>query len=354
MAESTFVPATAPGEITRDFNSGFDRSVSMMERAAQFRQQQQMRAQQIQLQQQQIAANQVLAPLHEAEAQAKIVGAGAAIANNTRIAQLRTQAAVASKPANDEFLQASTLSDWNEQELELGRIQAKYSWMGNVPEYKPFLDSIDKARSNAIKRALLDQQVEEAHFRAQTAADSRAEAAETAAASRETVAGINATARTDVAETNATAKTDTATITSTSRSSSSSANRDARATEDEFKASQRAAITADQNAAKASLAGNEDEAKLQRQKAEQFRQQAATVHTKPSESVKFTVPGLDGTPAKKLYTPPAQPGAAPQFSPAVKTPEDVLSAVQQMVNDGVVSPDQARETLKKLGFKPKG
>lgn len=350
MAEATFQPATAPGEITRDYNAGFDRSVSMMQRAALFRQQQQ-------LNQQQIDANRVLAPLHEAEAKAKIVGAASAIAANTRIADLRTQAATAAPTAQDEYISATGLADWNEQETELGRMQAKYAWMGNVPEYKGFLDSIDKARSNAISRSLMDQKIEEAHFRAQTAADARLEVAETNADSRESVANINAGARTDVASTNADARIQSTTIAAGSRSASSTANREARATEDEYKASQRAAVVADQNAAKASAAGNEEQAAAHRKQAEQFRQQAQAVHQKPAEPVKFTVPGLDGAPDKpaaKLYTPPAAPGGVPQFSPAVKTPEDILSAVQQMVNDGVIEPDQARETLKKLGFKPKG
>lgn len=350
MAESTFVPATAPGELTRDYNAGFDRSVSMMERAALFRQQQQ-------LNQQQIEANKVLAPLHEAEAQAKIVGAGAAIANNTRLQQLRTQAALASKPANDEYLAATQLADWNEQELELGRLQAKYSWMGNVPEYKGFLDTIDTARSNALKRSLLDQQIEEAKYRADSAAQARQDAAEKEANAKQYASDNTLEGRKYSADSSAGAKVESTTIASGARSQSSTANREARATEDEFKASQRAAITADQNAAKASLAGNEEEAAAHRKQAEQFRQQAQAVHQKPSEPVKFTVPGLGDAPAKtptKLYTPPAQPGGAPQFSAAVKTPNDVLSAMQQMVDDGVIDADQARETLTKLGFKPKG
>jgi hypothetical protein len=350
MAEATFQPATAPGEITRDYNAGFDRSVSMMQRAALFRQQEQ-------LNQQQIEANKVLAPLHEAEAQAKIVGAGAAIANNTRVAQLRTQAALASKPAQDEYLDATGLADWNEQELALGRLQAKYAWMGNVPEYKGFLDTVDKARSNALKRSLLDQQIEEAHFRAETAAQARVDAAATAADARTYSSDNSLEGRKYAADANATSRVESTTIAAGSRSASSAANRDARATEDEYKASQRAAIVADQNAAKASMAGNEEEAAQHRKQAEQFRQQAQAVHQKPAEPMKFTVPGLNGAPEKptqKLYTAPAKPGEAPQFSPAVKTPQDVLSAMQQMVDAGVIDADQARETLTKLGFKPKG
>src|SRR5690349_1255811 len=127
MAEANFQPATAPGYITQSYNQGFDRSVSMMERAARFKQEQQLREQQIE-------ANKVLAPLHEAQAKAQIVGAGAAIQNNVRLENLRTQAALASKPANDEYLEATQLADWNQQEVALGNLQAKYAWMGNIPE----------------------------------------------------------------------------------------------------------------------------------------------------------------------------------------------------------------------------
>ncbi len=362
MAEANFQPATAPGDLTRNYNAGFDRSESMMRRAQQFQQETQLR-------QQQIEANKVLAPLHEAQAQAQIVGAGAAIAANTRQAQFRTQANLAAPIAQNEYLEAAKIADWDEQEAEYGRLQAKYSWMRNVPEMNGFLDTIDTARTNALKRSLADKQIEEAHFRAQTAADARVTAAEEAANSRRDVAETNAGARTDVANTNAGARIESTKISAGSRSASSTANREARATEDEYKASQRAAVVADQNAAKASSEGLEKHAALYRKQAEQFRAQAATLHQKSASSAptQFTVPGLGGAPerpapedtpaqeeAPKLYNPPAQPGQAPSFSAAVKTPNDVLSAMQQMVNDGVIDADQARETLKKLGYKPKG
>ena len=75
---------------------------------------------------------------------------------------------------------------------------------------------------------------------------------------------------------------------------------------------------------------------------------------KPSSGTRapitFNVPNVTA-PAEKLYIPSATPGAIPQFAPSVKTPDDVMHAMQQMVDDGVVTPEQARETLKKLGFK---
>jgi len=43
----------------------------------------------------------------------------------------------------------------------------------------------------------------------------------------------------------------------------------------------------------------------------------------------------------------------PALAPTVKTPTDILKAVQQMVDDGVLDAAAARETLTKLGFKKK-
>jgi hypothetical protein len=41
------------------------------------------------------------------------------------------------------------------------------------------------------------------------------------------------------------------------------------------------------------------------------------------------------------------------LAPSVRTPNDVLAAFRQMEADGVADPETIRETLTKLGFKPK-
>lgn len=210
MAEATFQPAEAPGADIADYNQGFNQASSMMQRKQAF-------DQQTQLSQQQIQANAVLAPLQEATARAHIVGAGASIQNNVILQQLRTQAAAVSPQANQEFLQANQIADWDQKEQALGDLQAKYSWMENVPEYKPFLESIDNSRSNALKRSLMDQQIQEAQFRAQTAADARVTASEIGSAGRSDAANINASARTDAATTIAGGRTDVANINAASR-----------------------------------------------------------------------------------------------------------------------------------------
>ncbi len=366
MAVATFQPGplSARGVTGTDlFDSGVEAQQSMMQRASNIRQSQQMeemRAQEIQKQR-------ILMPVLQAKAQADQISAVSSIANATRIQNLRGQAGAVSKAANDEFLDAMQLADWNEKANTLAGLQAKYQWMSLIPEYKGFVDTINDERLKAHGAAIADAKMEEqltaadiAHQRAievaTIGAGAKTTAAETAAGSRQAVADTNAGSRVEVAKISAGGHAE---------------NRDARINIAKYKALQQSALDADRQAAKAT---DDDQAKLLRQHAEQFRAAAEKELAKPAEPVKFNVPGAEAgatptapedtpateeTPAedaqeKKLYVPPAQPGESPQFSPSVKKPEDVLAAMQQMVNDGVVTPEQARDTLKKLGFKPKG
>lgn len=338
----------------------------MMQRASALRQSQQME----QMRAEEIQKQQILLPVIKAKAQADQISAVSSIANATRIANFRGQAAAVSKPANDEFLDAMQLADWNEKASALAALQAKYQWMSLIPEYKGFVDTINDERLKAHGAAVADAKMEEQLTAAQIAADTRQSVAETLAGSRTAVAETSAGARRDVADTNAGARVTAAQLSAEGHAAS----RETRLDIAKYKALQQSALDADRQAAKAT---DEDAAKLYRKHAEEFRAQAEKELAKPADPVKFNVPGGDGvsspsaspedTPAEepaapedtqaeepKLYTPPAEAGGTPTFTSAVKKPEDVLAAVQQMVNDGVITPDQARETLKKLGFKPKG
>lgn len=145
-------------------------------------------------------------PVLEAQAQANIVTAHSAVATATRMANLRTQAAAVSPTANDEFIEANQLADFNAKADALAGLQAKYSWMSLVPEYKGFVDTLNHARAEAHLSALADMKLEEQMAQAQTAADTRIAAAT-----------IGANARTDVANTNAGARVDSANIAADSR-----------------------------------------------------------------------------------------------------------------------------------------
>jgi hypothetical protein len=198
----------------------------------------------------------------------------------------------------------------------------------------------------------MEQQLEQEDTRfnravevAKIGAASRENVAGTSAGSRETVAKIGAESRETVAETGAGARVKTAEI----GADASKDTRSARKSLAKFKSLQSAAILNDREAAKATAAGDADNAAIYRKHADEFRAKAEAELAEaeaPEETVKINGP--------KLYTPPENPGEVPSFSSEVKKPEDVLSAMQQMVDDGVITDEQARETLTKLGFKKKG
>ncbi len=340
-----FQPEGHPGEASGAFAQGVSDRNSWMAQA----QERQLREQEMQQRAQEVQKNEILKPVIEAKAQADLVGAASQIAGAKRIQEFRTQASLAFNTANNEFLDASQLADWNEKSNALAALQAKYQWMSLVPEYKGFIDTINDERLKAHGSAVADAKLEEqltAHQMQQEAATERA--------------NILAESRRDVAGTNAGAKVESAGITAKGRAETSDKNRESRVDIAKFKTYQAAALQNDKDAAKATDA---DSAAIYRKHAEEFRAKAEEELAKPVEPVKFNVPGAapEDTPAQeagpaetKLYQPPSQPGAVPSFTAAVKTPDDVLSAMQQMVNDGAITPEQARDTLEKLGFKKKG
>lgn len=348
MAEAQFIPSMAPDQLGKDSIAAFQTGRSMMQRAQQFEQDQQLR-------QQQIIENQVLQPVHEATAKAAIVSAGSAIATATRQQQFRAQAALAAPQAQNEFLDATQLADWDAQQAELGRIQAKYAWLGNLPEYQGFLKTVDEARINAVARQHADQAIEAHQTAVETAAQASIERTGITAGSRENVAETQAGARVESADIAGKSRVDSATIRATAPKTYE--------LETTMKLMQDAIDSGDTEGAAVYAARA---SKLNHIHVTQDEQAAGvkpvdtTVHPKakpasaPVTPVQINVPNV--TPvsaAPKLYIPPANPGEAPKLAPNVKTPEDVLHAYQQMVDDGVLTPEQARDNLIKLGFKKK-
>jgi hypothetical protein len=343
MAEATFQPAVAPGSGVDSAISGVDAGQSMMQRASNLRASQQLE----QIRAQEIQQRAIMLPVTQATAEANKLSAVASIANATRIQNLRGQAAAVSKTANDEFLDAMQLADFNSKATALAGLQAKYQWMSLIPEYKGFVDTINderlKAHGSAIADANMERQLEQSDINYQRAVDvagiaagARQSVAETNAGSRETVADTNATARRDVAATSAGAKTDAT---------------DASMARTEVRGNLQSALEADKEAIKYEIDRNPEAAEQARKRAQQFRDAAkSTAHPAKSEAgAPFTVPGVTDQP--KLYNPPTQPGETITLSPAVRTLDQVTKALQQAVNDGQISADDARETLRKLGYK---
>lgn len=355
MAEATFAPAAPVGYGVDSAIAGADAGYSLMQRASQQRQAQQME----QMRQQQIEKAQVLMPVIKAKAQADLISAHSSIVTATRTEELKARAAAISPAANDEFLDVMQLADFNTKATALAGLQAKYQWMSLIPEYKGFVNTINDERLKAHGAAVADAQMEKQLEASRIAQDRAIEVATIAAGSRQAVAETAAGSRETVAETAAKARA----ASDATRAETSDQNRAARLTVAKIRSLHQSAIQADKEASKATAAGDEANAAIYRRHAQEYRQQAEQASAEPPKPVEFKVPGAEAvapedTPAQqespKLYTPPEQPGELPSFSPAVKRPEDVISAMQQMVNDGQITADQARATLEKLGFKRKG
>lgn len=153
-----FSPAVAPGAIAAAGFNAFDRSQSMMQRATAARQQEEMNR----MQMQKVRAEM---PAIIAKARADEVSSQAALRARDQMENLRRNGAAASVQANEEYIGALAIPDWDEQSRVLSKLQAKYGWMANVrdesgqPIYKGFLDTLDNSVANAYMRGQIDKTI---------------------------------------------------------------------------------------------------------------------------------------------------------------------------------------------------
>ena len=169
--------------------------------------QQEMAQRQLQIQQQQI-----LQPVIQEQAKANILAAHAQIANATMMEQYRQQAAFAAPQAQQELLDASQLSDWDEQDSTMGQLQAKYAWMSQLPEYKGFTEALNEARAKAIQHSVLNQTLEAKQAQIEAMMSGRQDIAQTQAGARTGAAQIGAGARVQAAQIGGNARVDAAKI----------------------------------------------------------------------------------------------------------------------------------------------
>lgn len=347
----TFEPGGRPGEAAQSLVEGVNAGESWMSQA---------QNRQIQQQQAQDLHAEFLAklPAIQAKSTADTVTAASSIALATRMQGLRAQAAIAAPTANNEFLDAMQLADPQYQFSELGRLQAKYAWMKNLPEYQPFLDAVDKSRGDAFHLVTANNLADATLERTQALVSGRQDIAETVAGSRQAVAETQAGARETAAEIAGKSRVDAATIRATAPKNYE--------LETTMKLMQDAIDDGDAEGAAVYAARvaklnhvhvTEDEIVAGAKPANTtVTPKARPKSSAPPAPVTFRVPNVNasgGAPAPKLYIAPQNPDEAPQLAPSVKTPEDVLHAYQQMVDDGVITSESAREALTKLGFRRK-
>lgn len=152
------------------------------------------------------AAYSLMQPVMHAKEQAELASNVAILANAKHSEELKKRAAIDSVQAAKDFTEANQLADFGAKANALAEVQAKYSWMSMIPEYKPFVDTVNHARAEAHLSAIADLKLEEQLAQSQAAQDARITAATIAASSRSDVATITAGSREKVAETSADAR----------------------------------------------------------------------------------------------------------------------------------------------------
>lgn len=312
----TFQPGRAPGVPAANVQSSYagENVGSWMQQA----QNRRIQAQQADQQKQKFYAE---LPAIIAKSHADQLTSAASVAVATQQEQLRAKAAVDAGPANDEFNSALTLSDWDAQESELGRIQAKYGYMAGLKEYEPFTKAVDQARTNALKRLMINQQIE-AH---QTAVETQAQAGidktveqQAGATERANVTADASRHRTDVTEQRTELVSQRA------------------ARDNQYKAFMASALQSEKAYQKALADGQPEQAQVFKKSADNFRGEAAKMMVQP-EKTTFDVPNVTSKPANDGLAPNAQ----------------TLQIIQSQVDSGQLSADQARGLLTALGFKRK-
>lgn len=344
-------------------NSSDPSLTSMMQRASQLR----MQKEQHDLQMKQA---ELMQPVAEVKAKADLASAQSALASHVQMQKLREQAATAAPIANSEFIDASTLADWDQQSAALSQLQAKYSWMANVRDesgnqiYNGFLSAIDKARANAFMRGQIDARIEGVNEGVEKRGDIQKSIAGTRADSAEEVARTRAAAqkteaerlRASLAEAEASGDTEGANFYRgiLQKKSTSAAPkkleierlRELRAAAEDAGDMQGAQEYSDRikkiNAITPGFGDMINAVRGSGASAAAEQKPAPTTEPRPAKPVAAEGP-------KKSY---AVEDGQVMFDPSLP-PDELLRVVNQAVKDKAIDPDPARALLLKLGFIPK-
>ena len=103
---------------------------------------------------------QAMMPALVAKTQADTAVAAGTIASAAIQQNMRQQAGQQMPQATQDFTDAMQLADWNERADALQQVQARYSWLGQVPESKALDTAIDNARVQAHNSAITDMQLQ--------------------------------------------------------------------------------------------------------------------------------------------------------------------------------------------------
>lgn len=152
---ATFEPAQPAGAMVPGLISAVNAGQSYMARAQQMKEERDRQQEQDQL-------KPLMIPYAQAKLRADTATALASLDTAKRQQDLRTQSAIAAPQAQDEYLTATQIADVGQRAAALDAIAGKYSWLGNLPENKGFLDAVNNARGTAHAENLVNLKLTEA------------------------------------------------------------------------------------------------------------------------------------------------------------------------------------------------
>jgi len=366
----TFNPEGRATDAADVANASANTMSSIMERVAQSRranEEMDMRRQQFEIEK----------PVRIAEAQSQIATSGAQLASTKRQADLRTQFMSQSPGIMQEYENVASTGylpppededgnpigegapDWGSMYDGYQALAAKYAQYSVLPEGKQLIDSFQKAAFDAHANYISDQNMK-GH---QAIAESNrlaAEARALEAANSRIVVGAGHDA----------ARVQSETIGATSRENVQGERNQGRASSAALGAYEKMAAEIDHASEKEEdtviKANLRQQAADIRKKALALAAQPATpAEAAPAPEVHVNTSPATETPATEESATPAQAQSAQpsgklytivsgHIQPPVGSPDEVKRALQQAVDDGLLTTDSARAYLISRGFRPKG
>lgn len=178
MVLPTFEPNAKPGDAFDAYTGGVNQGQTWM-----------ARSQEAQLRQQKIDADIENQPLEIARRQADILKAHADTTSALLMQEMRARAAVIAPQALAEFLDATQIPDHDAKAKALSVVQAKYDWLGNIPENKAFVQQIKDERARSEMDVITNLKLEQTKEMSKQRIDSQNQIDSANNATKLTVAG---------------------------------------------------------------------------------------------------------------------------------------------------------------------
>jgi hypothetical protein len=372
MAEAQFTPYLPPGGIVDAAFSGANQMQSLMDRGQMMRQRQEMADRQREI-------YEVGKPVMEAKAQADLALAQGTLQNAKLLQDLRGKFGGDSVAAAKELQDAMQAGDYQAITDKLSQVQQKYAYFNLLPEGKPFIDTVKEFQLQSHNDSILNRHTlsqmdiqDESHKNRMLELQTRGAQLKELYAQTGKGQTVNARDEAKAQEYEAAGDYEAANRLRSSMNQKNTPKPGPVTRSGQVARFNQAIQDADAKALEAEDQGDvELAARWHQESADQAQAKKNYLVRPAGQNPDFShwtggapanpggtgVPGTKATPAKaapaaKLYV--IDPvSKAVTLPPTMKEPKQALTAIQQALDDGVITPDAARAQLEKLGFKKK-